>query len=98
MQRIVQAVRSCQEVVKAAILEKSHGRETTKMEKIFSRLGWMSSSSPSVREKGLENVTVADILMGKGEAEESTGSWLWCHSNDIVSDAVKNVIVNTKML
>ena len=88
MQRIVHAVRSCQQVVKATILQHSHERETTKMEKILSRFGWIMPSS-SVQEKGLENVTVAEVLMTKGG--ENTGSWLWCHSDDIVSDAIKNV-------
>lgn len=91
MQRIVQAVRSCQEVVKAAKLQHSHGREATNIGKIFSRFGWMTPSS-SVQEKGLENVTVAEILMAKGG--ESTGPWLWCNSNDAVSDAAKNVRLN----
>lgn len=88
MQRIVQAVRSCQHVVKAAIFQHSLGRDTPKIEKIFARFGWVIPS-PSVQEKGLENVTVAEVLMTKGG--ENTGSWLWCHSDDIVSDAVKNV-------
>ncbi|PON93437.1 CBS domain containing protein [Trema orientale] len=89
MQRIVQAVRSCQQLVTAAILEHSHGREATKLEKLFARFGWIT---PSVQEKGLENVTVAEVLMAKGG--ENTGSWLWCHSDDIVNDAVKNMAQN----
>ncbi|KAF4350130.1 hypothetical protein CsatB_008744 [Cannabis sativa] len=89
MQRIVKAVNSCQQMVKAAILEhSSHGRDRTKIEKIFSRFGW----SLSVQEKGLENVTVAEVLMAKGG--ENTGSWLCCHSDDIVNDAVKNMARN----
>ncbi|XP_024032405.1 CBS domain-containing protein CBSX3, mitochondrial-like, partial [Morus notabilis] len=48
--------------------------------------------SSSVQEKGLENVTVAEILMAKGG--ESTGPWLWCNSNDAVSDAAKNMAKN----
>ncbi|PON40886.1 CBS domain containing protein [Parasponia andersonii] len=91
MQRIVQAVRSRQQLVKAAILEHSRGRETTKMEKLFARFGWITPSS-SVQEKGLENVTVAEVLLAKGG--ENTGSWLWCHSDDIVNDAVKNMAQN----
>ncbi|XP_062097485.1 CBS domain-containing protein CBSX3, mitochondrial-like [Humulus lupulus] len=92
MQRIVQAVNSCQKMVKAAILiEHSHGRDRTKIEKIFSRFGWITPSL-SVQEKGLENVTVAEVLMAKGG--ENTGSWLWCLSDDIVNDAVKNMARN----
>ncbi|KAF2309990.1 hypothetical protein GH714_006093 [Hevea brasiliensis] len=43
-------------------------------------------------EKGLENLTVADVLMTKGE--EKTGSWLWCRTNDTVYDAVNNMAKN----
>ncbi|OMO87593.1 hypothetical protein CCACVL1_08926 [Corchorus capsularis] len=42
-----------------------------------------------MQEKGLENITVADVLMTKGE--ENVGSWFWCRINDNVDDAMKNV-------
>ncbi|KHG22722.1 CBS domain-containing CBSX3, mitochondrial -like protein [Gossypium arboreum] len=38
---------------------------------MFSRTG-----SVETEEKGLENITVADVLITKGE--ENVGSWLWC--------------------
>ncbi|XP_021831917.1 CBS domain-containing protein CBSX3, mitochondrial [Prunus avium] len=89
MQGISRAVRSCQEILKAAILQHAQGREIAGIEKIVSSLKWVTS--PPAQQKGLENVTVADVLMTKGE---QTGPWLWCHTNDIVIDAVKNMAKN----
>ncbi|KAI4366363.1 hypothetical protein MLD38_022250 [Melastoma candidum] len=37
-------------------------------------------------------VTVADVLMMKGD--DRTGSWLWCRTDDTVYDAVKNMAGN----
>lgn len=88
MQGIVRAIRSCQEILKAAILQHSHGRRASKAANLFA-FGRITSSS-STQLKGLENVTVAEVLMTKGE--EKTGSWLWCRTDDAVIDAVKNVI------
>lgn len=87
MQGISRAVRSCQEILKSAILQHSRGGEVARLEKIVSRLKWVAS--PPAQEKGLENVTVADVLATKGN--EETGPGLWCHTNDAVIDAVKNV-------
>ncbi|GMY28399.1 CBS domain-containing protein CBSX3, mitochondrial [Fagus crenata] len=87
MQGIVRAIRSCQEILKAAILQHSHGRGASKAANLFA-FGRITSSS-SAQLKGLENVTVAEVLMTKGE--EKTGSWLWCRTDDAVIDAVKNM-------
>lgn len=93
MQGIVRAVRSCQETLKAATLQHSHGGGASKAVKIFSLFGRVNSSrSPPVQLKGLENVSVAEVLLTKGG--EKTGSWLWCHTDDAVIDAVKNVSPN----
>lgn len=43
----------------------------------------------SMPEKGLQNTTVAEVLMTKGE--EKVGSWLWCRTDDTVYEAVKQV-------
>ncbi|CAK7346353.1 unnamed protein product [Dovyalis caffra] len=86
MQGLVRGVRSCQEILRAAILKHPHERRN-----LLSRLGRVTSSLP-VREKGLENLTVADVLMTKGE--EKIGSWLRCHTTDTVYDAVKNMAKN----
>ncbi|KAE9457042.1 hypothetical protein C3L33_11060, partial [Rhododendron williamsianum] len=86
MQRLVQAVRSCQE-----ILQQSHGRDTDGMKNVFNRCRRVASS-PALREKGLENTTVAEVLMTKGE--EKVGSWLWCHTDDTIHDAVKQMAQN----
>ncbi|XP_062158460.1 CBS domain-containing protein CBSX3, mitochondrial-like [Alnus glutinosa] len=90
---IVRAVRSCQETLKAATLQHLHGGEASKAVKIFPLFGRVSSSrSPLVQLKGLENVSVAEVLMTKGG--EKTGSWLWCRTDDAVIDAVKNMAEN----
>ncbi|WJX35944.1 hypothetical protein P8452_23874 [Trifolium repens] len=42
--------------------------------------------------KGLENVTVSEVLMTKGE--EKVGSWLWCRADDAVINAMRNMAEN----
>lgn len=86
MQRLVRAVRSCQE-----ILQQSLGRDTAGMKNVFNRCR-LVASSPAMREKGLENTTVAEVLMTKGE--EKVGSWLWCRTDDTIYDAVKQMAQN----
>uniref|UniRef100_A0A6N2LEX4 CBS domain-containing protein n=1 Tax=Salix viminalis TaxID=40686 RepID=A0A6N2LEX4_SALVM len=86
MEGLVRGIRSCQETLRVAILKHPSERRN-----ILSRSGRVTSSIP-VREKGLENLTVADVLMTKGE--EKIGSWLWCHTTDSVHDAVKNMANN----
>ncbi|KAJ6938534.1 hypothetical protein NC651_005074 [Populus alba x Populus x berolinensis] len=88
MQGLVQGVRSCQETLRVAILRHPHLRDIIERRKIVSHSGCVTSSPP-VGEKGLENLTVADVLVTKGE--EKVGSWLWCRTTDTVYDAVKNV-------
>ncbi|KAL0314679.1 UNVERIFIED_CONTAM: CBS domain-containing protein CBSX3, mitochondrial [Sesamum angustifolium] len=48
--------------------------------------------SHTMPQKGLQNTTVADVLMTKGD--ERVGSWLWCRSDDTVYDAVKQMAQN----
>ncbi|TYH64785.1 hypothetical protein ES332_D06G011400v1 [Gossypium tomentosum] len=69
------------ERIKLAILRNSGGHNRKNM---FSRTG-----SVETEEKGLENITVADVLISKGK--ENVGSWLWCRVNDNVDDAMKNM-------
>ncbi|WRX30318.1 CBS domain - like 10, partial [Theobroma cacao] len=94
MQGLIRGLRSCQETVKLSILKNSLGRISIEGKNMFSRFGCVTSSpSPlGTQEKGLENMTVADVLMTKGE--EKVGSWLWCRINDNVDDAMKNVGIN----
>ena len=89
MQGIGRAARSCQETMKLAILQHRHGRSTAERKNVFSRLECVTTSNPTMELKGLENTTVAQVLMTKGE--EKSGSWLWCHTNDAVYDAAKHV-------
>ncbi|XVE94691.1 hypothetical protein REPUB_Repub02eG0030900 [Reevesia pubescens] len=79
MQGLIRGLRSCEETAKFSILKNS-------------RFGCVTSSHPAameMQEKGLENMTVTDVLMTKGE--ENVGSWLWCRINDNVDDAMKNM-------
>ncbi|KAL8166072.1 hypothetical protein V2J09_007571 [Rumex salicifolius] len=46
-------------------------------------------SPHSIHQRGLENTKVEDVLMIKNG--ENVGSWLWCHTNDTVHDAVKKM-------
>ncbi|KAF5468493.1 hypothetical protein F2P56_012639 [Juglans regia] len=94
MQGLVRAIRSCQETFRAAILQHGKGGAAFEVEKFLSRFGGITSSSRSspVQLKGLENVTVAEVLMTKGG--EKVGSWLWCHTDDAVIDAVKKMAAN----
>lgn len=88
MQRMVRGVLSIQEIIKSAILKNCKGRYIAEGNGIYSRIGCVTSSSP-IEEKGLENITVANILMTKGE--DKVGSWLWCYTDDSVDDAARNV-------
>lgn len=85
MQAIVRGTRSCQETYKGAILKHCQGKYSINL-----RLKCLTSSPEE--EKGLENVTVSDVLKSKGE--DKVGSWIWCQTDDIVDDAAKNVSFN----
>lgn len=100
MQALVQAVRSCQETLRLAFQTQSHLRDPGAIESVSQRFGCATSSSkmqngvkaesPTMQQnKGLENMTVAEVLMTKGE--EKVGSWIWCRTDDTVHDAVKQV-------
>ncbi|XVE56064.1 hypothetical protein DITRI_Ditri03aG0207000 [Diplodiscus trichospermus] len=90
MQGLIQGLRSCQETVKLAILKNSRGRVAFEGKNMFSRFGRVSSPQPTeMAEKGLENITIADVLKTKGE--ENDGSWVSCRTNDNVDDAMKNM-------
>lgn len=90
MQGMVRGVRTCQKILKGAILKHHHGRYVVEGRKTCSRFGCVTSFSPSlIAEKGLENITVSEVLMTKGD--DKVGSWLCCRSDDTAEDAVKNV-------
>lgn len=73
---------------RAAIFQQFHGNGIFNLNKISSGFGFITSS-PSMQHKGLENVTVSEVLMTKGE--ENVGSWLWCRVDDVVINAMRNV-------
>lgn len=88
MQGIWRGVRMRQNPPRAAILQQFHGNGIISLETIGSGSGCVTSSPP-LQLKGLENVTVSEVLMTKGE--EKVGSWLWCRVDDAVIIAMKNV-------
>lgn len=71
-----------------AIFQRFQGNGILNLNKIYSKFG-CATSSPRMQQKGLENVTVSEVLMTKGE--ENVGSWLWCRADDAVVNAMKNV-------
>ncbi|KAF7829660.1 CBS domain-containing protein CBSX3, mitochondrial [Senna tora] len=87
MQGILRGVRLRQNPPRAAILQQIHGNGIINIEGICAGFGCVTSS-PAMQQKGLENVTVSDVLMTKGE--EKFGSWLWCRVDDAVINAMKN--------
>ncbi|KZV18375.1 hypothetical protein F511_28426 [Dorcoceras hygrometricum] len=52
----------------------------------------MLAKSHTIPEKGLQNTTVAEVLITKGEGKVE--SWLWCRTDDTVYDAVKHMAKN----
>lgn len=91
MRGLARAVQSCQVITGMGTILRCRNSATGTIPRginVFSRIGFTSSSS-EVPHRGLENMTVSEVLMTKGE--EKTGSWLWCRTNDTVQDAVKNV-------
>ncbi|XP_012571401.1 CBS domain-containing protein CBSX3, mitochondrial [Cicer arietinum] len=78
--------------LRAAIFQQFHGNGIFNLNKISSGYGWVTSSPPPMQQKGLENVTVSEVLMTKGE--EKVGSWLWCRVDDAVINAMKNMAEN----
>lgn len=51
--------------------------------------------NPRLPHKGLENITVAEILKVKGDNE--AGSVYWCRTSDTVFDAVQHVSSNISL-
>ncbi|WCJ35193.1 Cystathionine beta-synthase (CBS) family protein [Euphorbia peplus] len=91
MQGLIRGVRSCQEILKLAIQKHPNGGTLIDTKKVLSRFG-CATSSALMPEKGLDNLTVEDVLKTKGN--EKTGSWISCLSNDTVYDAAKIMAQN----
>lgn len=104
MQGVIRVVRSCHEKLKVTILQHPQFKNTSEMNKIFARFGRVISfptvqnkeandivvaESSTMQQKGLENTTVADVLMIKDE--EKGNSWICCRTNDTAHDAIKKV-------
>ncbi|BAT77759.1 CBS domain-containing protein CBSX3, mitochondrial-like [Vigna umbellata] len=80
-----------QNPLRGAIFQQFQGNAISNLNKISSNFGCVTSS-PRKEQKGLENVTVSEVLMTKGE--ENIGSWLWCRTDDAVINAMKNMADN----
>lgn len=85
MQVIARAIKSCQEKFRLPVLQK--------LQKYTDNA--LVIKSPLTHQKGLENTTVAEVLMTK--EDEKVGSWLWCKSDDTVYDAAKQVYYYIKI-
>lgn len=69
------------------LIARSQSSPIRKNDKCFN--GVMLAKSHTIPEKGLQNTTVAEVLITKGEGQVE--SWLWCRTDDTVYDAVKHV-------
>lgn len=92
MQSLYRMVRYCQETAKLSILQQSLGRNPFELKKISAHLRCVISVPSPVNHKGLENTTVAEVMMTK--EGERTGPWLWCRSNESVQTAVTQMARN----
>ncbi|KAF5792496.1 putative CBS domain-containing protein [Helianthus annuus] len=82
MQVIARVIKSCRETFRVPVLQQL--QKYTENASIV--------KSPLLNLKGLENTTVAEVLMKK--EDEDVGSWLWCKSDDTVYDAAKQMARN----
>lgn len=88
MQGIYRILRPNYYPPRAAIFQQYHGNGIINPNKLSTGFGCVTTSPP-MQQKGLENVTVSEVLMTKGE--DKYGSWLWCRVDDAVIKAMKNV-------
>lgn len=96
---VVQAIRTCQEkLLRSSPLRtnamrmlfgprQGQGCAASDDKKTLAAAG--TSKSEMQHHKGLENMTVEEVLMTK--EGEKAGSWLCCRMDDTVYDAVKQV-------
>lgn len=79
MQVIARVIKSCRETFRVPVVQQlqTYTENASVIE------------SPLMHLKGLENTTVAEVLMKK--EDEKDGPWLWCTSDDTVYDAAKQV-------
>ncbi|KAI3767150.1 hypothetical protein L2E82_17237 [Cichorium intybus] len=82
MQVIARAIKACQERFRIPVIQQLH--KYTEHAPII--------ESSLTHQKGMENTTVAEVLMTKEDG--NVGSWLWCKSDDTVYDAVKQMARN----
>ncbi|CAI9116763.1 OLC1v1017999C1 [Oldenlandia corymbosa var. corymbosa] len=101
MQSFMQAIKSYQEkVLKHSLLSATTAVKNKLLQHVSltslpsgDESGDKTEVEPSaVMHKGLENMTVSEVLMTK--EGEKVGSWLWCRMDDTVYDAVKQMAQN----
>lgn len=92
MHALTKTIRAYQETCRLVALQHWHLRASARCGCVTSSVtqkGNTEEESLTMQNKGLENTTVAEVLMTKGE--EQVGSWIWCRTDDTVHDAVKKV-------
>ncbi|CAK9312669.1 unnamed protein product [Citrullus colocynthis] len=91
MQGIMKAVRWQETLKKITVTQHSYRRETNKLEKIWEKSEFGGDLSSPL--KGLENITVGEIVSRKGDGSIGS-SWLSCKAEDTAIDAVQNMARN----
>ncbi|KAL8148574.1 CBS domain-containing protein CBSX3, mitochondrial-like [Apium graveolens] len=95
MHALTNIIRTYQETCRLSVLQHWHLRASAPCGCVTSSVTQKENTedkSPIMQNKGLENTTVAEVLMTKGE--EQVGSWIWCRTDDTVHDAVKQMAQN----
>ncbi|KAL7605063.1 hypothetical protein Lser_V15G18706 [Lactuca serriola] len=78
MQLFARALKACQERLRIPVVQQLHK--------------YTDNALIVESQKGMENTTVAEVLMTKEDGK--VGSWLWCKTDDTVYDAVKHMARN----
>ncbi|MED6177319.1 hypothetical protein PIB30_097133, partial [Stylosanthes scabra] len=89
---VLRALRLRQNPQRGSIFQQCHGNGIINPNKLSSGFGCVTSSPPTMQLKGLENVTVSEVLMTKDQ--EKIGSWLSCQVDDAAINAMKNMAEN----
>lgn len=94
MQGIGRALRLHGNRLKHAVLQRLNFTDGFYWPNIFTE---SAISTPSIPHKGLENITISELIKAKGDEqeEEQREAVYWCRTNDTVYNAVQNVIKYT---
>ncbi|WOK98780.1 hypothetical protein Cni_G07492 [Canna indica] len=90
MQGVTKALRAHGNRLKHAVLQRLNFTDGFYWPKILTHSdSEIAISNPRIPHKGLENITVSELLKAKGEEEKN--SVYWCSATDRVYDAVQNM-------